>query len=291
MDAKKTGALIAQLRRERDMTQRELAQALGVTDKAVSRWETGLGFPDVSLLQPLAGTLGVTVTDLINGERTPPEAAAAGADRAVLDTLAYARRRSRTLVGILLLALGFALALSPLFLASMGPVTGLWVLGGVVGLAAGAAVTFTGRGRPARTGRPREDLARGLALGLTLAALALELTPWGAVLVFAPGPRERVRQTFSYFSLLPLGYGNPFPLCAGVLTLAGAAVELILLVRRGKGRLHRAGFLLPVLAALCSGLSVIYGVESLSGTGVGISVLLLLAALLEAYAHRNKTED
>ena len=51
------GAFIAQLRKEHQMTQRELAGLLHVTDKAVSKWETGKGFPDLKLLEPLAQTL------------------------------------------------------------------------------------------------------------------------------------------------------------------------------------------------------------------------------------------
>lgn len=73
MDAKKFGAFIAQVRREKEMTQKQLAQKLNVTDKAVSRWERGLGFPDISLLEPLADALGLTITELIKSERIPQE--------------------------------------------------------------------------------------------------------------------------------------------------------------------------------------------------------------------------
>jgi len=68
MDQSKTGALIRALRRERGMTQRELAQLLGVTGKAVSKWERGLGCPDVSLLEPLSDILGVGTETLLAGE-------------------------------------------------------------------------------------------------------------------------------------------------------------------------------------------------------------------------------
>lgn len=69
MNAEKTGALIAQMRREKNMTQKELAELLHVTDRAVSKWERGLSFPDVSLLEPLADALGLTLTELLDGER------------------------------------------------------------------------------------------------------------------------------------------------------------------------------------------------------------------------------
>lgn len=73
MDHQKTGFFIAALRREKGWTQKELAERLGVTDKAVSRWETGKGMPDVSLLKPLSETLGVSVNELLAGEAIEPE--------------------------------------------------------------------------------------------------------------------------------------------------------------------------------------------------------------------------
>ncbi len=74
MDRTKTGALIAAARKEQNMTQKELAAALHVSDRAVSKWERGAGFPDISLLEPLADALGLGVLDLLRGERgTAPE--------------------------------------------------------------------------------------------------------------------------------------------------------------------------------------------------------------------------
>ena len=69
MDAQKMGAFIAQCRKEKQMTQEQLAQRLQVTDKAVSRWERGAGYPDVTLLKPLALALDVSVAELLEGER------------------------------------------------------------------------------------------------------------------------------------------------------------------------------------------------------------------------------
>ena len=54
MDSQKFGAFISELRKERGWTQLELAQKLNVTDKAVSKWERGAGFPDIKLIEPLA---------------------------------------------------------------------------------------------------------------------------------------------------------------------------------------------------------------------------------------------
>ena len=69
MDNKQFGSFIAQLRKEQNMTQKDLADRLNVTDKAVSKWETGKGFPDVKLLEPLAQALGVSLVELIQCKR------------------------------------------------------------------------------------------------------------------------------------------------------------------------------------------------------------------------------
>lgn len=65
------GQFVAHLRKEKNITQKELADRLHVTDKAVSKWETGKGFPDLKLLEPLAQELGVSLVELLQGERTP----------------------------------------------------------------------------------------------------------------------------------------------------------------------------------------------------------------------------
>ena len=77
MDAIKTGALIAQARKEKGITQRELAEKVYVSVQAVSKWELGKNFPDLPLMEPLAEALDLTVTELLAGERgqTPGEEA------------------------------------------------------------------------------------------------------------------------------------------------------------------------------------------------------------------------
>ena len=64
-----TGSTIKQLRETRNLTQAELAKRIGVSSKTVSKWETSKGLPDISLLQPLAQALGISVIELMNGEQ------------------------------------------------------------------------------------------------------------------------------------------------------------------------------------------------------------------------------
>ncbi len=68
MDKYVTGAVIRRLREDKKMTQEELAERIHVSGKAVSKWETAQGFPDISLLEPLARALNISVIELLSGE-------------------------------------------------------------------------------------------------------------------------------------------------------------------------------------------------------------------------------
>jgi len=63
-----TGAMIKRIREDRGMTQQQLSEKLAVSDKAISRWETGRGYPDISLIEPLAEALGISIIELFSGE-------------------------------------------------------------------------------------------------------------------------------------------------------------------------------------------------------------------------------
>ena len=63
-----TGATIKELREKRNLTQAELAEEIGVSSKTVSKWESGKGLPDITMLQPLAQALGISIIELMNGE-------------------------------------------------------------------------------------------------------------------------------------------------------------------------------------------------------------------------------
>lgn len=80
MDNITTGGFIRELRKEKDMTQKQLAGLLHITDRAVSKWERGVCAPDIALLEPLSEVLGVSIVELIRGERAErpeePEASA-----------------------------------------------------------------------------------------------------------------------------------------------------------------------------------------------------------------------
>ncbi len=69
MNAYVTGQIIKDIREKNGITQSELAQKIGVTDKAISKWETSKGLPDITLIEPLANALSVSVAELISGEQ------------------------------------------------------------------------------------------------------------------------------------------------------------------------------------------------------------------------------
>ncbi len=73
MDQKRIGAFIAQCRKEKNLTQMQLAELLEITNQAVSKWENGRGMPDMTLLQPLCDVLGISLNELFSGEHISAE--------------------------------------------------------------------------------------------------------------------------------------------------------------------------------------------------------------------------
>ena len=111
MDKEKTGALIAAARKEKNLTQKELAKALHVSDRAVSKWELGAGFPDVSLLEPLADALDLSVISLLHGEGTDTDAAGEQQVREAVRVVAEElRKHLRRVLRVVKLCLGLCLA-------------------------------------------------------------------------------------------------------------------------------------------------------------------------------------
>lgn len=90
MNAQDFGAFLAQTRHARGLTQAQLAEQLHITDKAVSRWERGIGLPDISLLEPLAEALGLSLADLMHC-RDPHQQTGSGSSENIEDFFALLR--------------------------------------------------------------------------------------------------------------------------------------------------------------------------------------------------------
>ena len=73
MNQEKIGKFISECRKKKKMTQEQLATKLGVTDKSVGNWENGRNMPDLSLFKPLCDELGITINELLSGEKISKE--------------------------------------------------------------------------------------------------------------------------------------------------------------------------------------------------------------------------
>lgn len=122
MDQQKTGQLIAQRRKERNMTQKMLAEQIGVSDRAISKWERGAGFPDVSLIEPLADALQLSLLELFQGERQVSPPLEETCAREVLHyTLPQIRKHKRAILFLCIL-----LTLLGIFLLFSAAITSGW---------------------------------------------------------------------------------------------------------------------------------------------------------------------
>ena len=95
MDQKKIGAFIAQRRKEHRLTQAQLAERLGVTDKAVSKWETGRCLPDASLIEDVCLCLDVTIHEFFAGERLAEEAVPTQAEKNMIQAVSDCQKRDK----------------------------------------------------------------------------------------------------------------------------------------------------------------------------------------------------
>ena len=173
MDAAVFGRFLAETRRAQDLTQAELAGRIGVTDKAVSRWERGVGFPDIQTLEPLAAALGLTVPELMRSRRE--EAPQPLSDRDVTELLQSAvtmarenQRQDRT--ATLLAILVTVLAGTPVFLTRHANLGGAYFFGAVAAMAAVGAYLYL-RNREDRASRRIYGCFLLAGTGLTLALL------------------------------------------------------------------------------------------------------------------------
>ncbi len=87
MDAQQFGAFISKKRKDNNLTQKELAEKLMVTDKAISRWENGHGFPDIETLEPLAKELGVSLIELMHSKEGTETTSTKEANLAIQETI------------------------------------------------------------------------------------------------------------------------------------------------------------------------------------------------------------
>lgn len=94
MDQEKIGKFILELRKDKKMTQQELANKIGVTDRAISKWENGRGMPDISLMKPLCEILDITLNELISGEKIDKKEYQKKSDENIFKTIKYTNKKT-----------------------------------------------------------------------------------------------------------------------------------------------------------------------------------------------------
>lgn len=119
MDLDKIGKYIAYNRKNRGLTQQQLAEKLGVTNKTISRWETGKYMPDLSLLKPLSEELGITLNELLSGEKNEKERIVENTEKSIITTIDYTKQiieRVHSKISIGLIVAGIFISMSALII-------------------------------------------------------------------------------------------------------------------------------------------------------------------------------
>ena len=115
MDQIKIGKFISELRKSKNMTQQQLAEKIGVSFKTVSKWETGRGMPELSTLKPLSDELGITINELLNGEKIKEEEYLNKLEENMIATIDYSDKKLNEKdknIGIFLLIIGLLISLA-----------------------------------------------------------------------------------------------------------------------------------------------------------------------------------
>ena len=115
MNQEKIGKFIADCRKNKKLTQSDLAEKLGVSDRTVGNWENGRNMPDLSLFKPLCDELDITINELLSGEKIPKEKYQEKFEENIINTIDYSSKKlkiSNSTIGIILLVVGVIMSLT-----------------------------------------------------------------------------------------------------------------------------------------------------------------------------------
>lgn len=118
MDQIKIGGFIAEERKRKGYTQKILSEKLGISDKTISKWERGNGFPEVSLLIPLCSELDITVNELLSGERVSEEQYSKKAEENMVNLVKEAQENKKKIILSVMVGILTILAAVPLFMVA-----------------------------------------------------------------------------------------------------------------------------------------------------------------------------
>ncbi len=119
MNQEKIGKFIAQCRKNKKMTQQDLAEKLGVTDKSIGNWENGRNMPDLSLFKPLCKELDITINDLMSGEKIKEEKYQEKFEENIVNTIDYSTKKMNkygNIIGLLLVIFGLFTSMSAIMI-------------------------------------------------------------------------------------------------------------------------------------------------------------------------------
>lgn len=142
MDQIRIGRFIAEERKRKGYTQRQLSEKLGISDKTVSKWERGNGFPEVSLLLPLCGELDISVNELMSGKRVSEEDYRKKAEENMINLVKETQENKKKIVLSAMVAGLTLVAAVPLFILSGALIIETWLR--IILIVLGAVVMVTG---------------------------------------------------------------------------------------------------------------------------------------------------
>ena len=119
MNQEKIGKFIARCRKDKKMTQSELAEKLGVTDKSIGNWENGRNMPDLSLFKPLCDELNITINDLLSGEKIKKDKYQEKFEENIVNTIDYSTKRINTygnIIGLIIVIFGLFISMSAIMI-------------------------------------------------------------------------------------------------------------------------------------------------------------------------------
>ena len=119
MNQEKIGKFIAKCRKNKKMTQSELAEKLGVTDKSIGNWENGRNMPDLSLFKPLCDELDITINDLMSGENISKDKYQEKFEENIVNTIDYSTKKIKkydNVIGLLLVIFGLFISMSAIMI-------------------------------------------------------------------------------------------------------------------------------------------------------------------------------
>ena len=188
MDQEKIGRFIAELRKENSLTQKELAEKLNVSDRTVGNWERGRNLPDPSLFVPLCSILGITLTELFNGDRIETEHIIEKTDEVLTNVIEENKMYSVILIiSSIIMSISIVIFFIPVLMALDKTPSIIIISIGLFLLTLGWSLKLTVWKR--KNNKVIENTGMGFSSALTLVFITLKLTNyinWPWIWVFSP---------------------------------------------------------------------------------------------------------